>query len=357
MEGEPSAREAETRATPSLARRLVSIPEVGILVPLVALVLFFYACEPTFLTLGFIRTILRAMAFVGIISVGETLLIIVGEIDISVGSVAGLGAAIAAHLMTAGGWPIAAATGFALLMCGLVGILNGFLITRLSVPAFIATIGMLYMAKGLKYLICGGSSIYPLPDWINRVGAREPLGTNWAFVAFIALVLVGDLILRKTVYGRALYATGGNIEVARLAGINTLWVKMSAFIACSLLSGLAGILLMAQLKSGEPSIGEGWELNVIAGVVVGGISLLGGAGSLLGTLIGVTLLQVVTTGLVVIRVSADWQTVAVGVVMILAVMIDMARRTGQLGVRRWLARLVRVPWLRGGEKSPKENDS
>ena len=342
----PSEHELETPAAPSLPRRLLAIPEVGILIPLIVLVLFFYVRQPTFLDRENITTILRFMAFVGIIAIGETLLIIVGEIDISVGSVAGLGSIIAAHLMAKAGWPIAASLGFALLMCALIGLLNGYIITRLGVPAFIATIGMLYMARGVKYLICGGFPISRLPQWIKAFGAQEPLGTNWAFAIFIALVLVGDLILRRTVYGRALYATGGNIEVARLAGINTFWIKMSAFIACSLLSGLAGILLMAQLQSGDTAIGDGWELNVIAGVVVGGVSLLGGAGSLLGTLIGVTIVFVVPNGLVVIQVSTHWQTVAVGVVMILAVMVDMARRTGKLNLRRWLALAAQAPWLR-----------
>ncbi len=350
----PSERELKTPAAPSLVRRLLAIPEVGILIPLVVLVLVFYACRPTFLARDNIVAILRFMSFVGIIAVGQTLLIIAGEIDISVGSVAGLGAIAAAHLMATAGWPVAAAIGAALLACALVGALNGFLITRLGVPAFIATIGMLYMARGVKHLICGGFPIYPLPPWIGRVGPMEPLGTNWAFVVFIALVLVGDLVLRRTVYGRALYATGGNIEVARLAGINTFWIKMSAFITCSILAGLAGILLMAQLKSGDTTIGEGWELNVIAGVVVGGVSLLGGAGSMLGTLIGVTILFVVANGLVVINLNPHWQTVAIGLVMILAVMVDMARRTGKLDVRRWLALAARASWLKGAKPPVKE---
>ena len=354
MASEEPARDRNPGATPSLARRLLSIPEVGILVPLIVLVLFFYACRPTFLASDNITAVLRAMAFVGIIAVGETLLIIVGEIDISVGSVAGLGAILAAHLMAIAHWHIAAAILFALFVCALIGALNGLLITRLGVPAFITTIGMLYMARGVKELVCGGNTIYPLPAWINSVGPLKPLGTNWAFVIFLALVLAGDLILRRTVYGRALHATGGNIEVARLAGINTFWIKMSAFITCSTLSGLAGILLMAQLKSGETAIGDGWELNVIASVVVGGVSLLGGAGTLLGTLLGVTILRVVENGLVVIKVDPHWQTVAIGLVMILAVMVDVARRTGKLDVRRWLALAARVPWLKGSKPPVKE---
>jgi len=341
-------------APPSLARRLLSVPEVGILIPLVALVLFFYAREPAFLNRESITTILRFMAFVGIIAVGQTLLIIVGEIDISVGSVAGLGAIIAAHLMAKADWCAGAAIGFALLACAAIGLFNGFLITRLGVPAFIATIGMLYMARGVKYVICGGFPVSGLPEAIKRFGAQEPLGTNWAFVIFIGLIIVGDLVLRRTVYGRALYATGGNIEVARLAGINTFWIKMSAFATCSLLSGLAGILLMAQLRSGSTTIGDGWELKVIAGTVVGGVSLLGGAGSMLGTLIGVTILFVVENGLVFIKVDPHWQTVAIGLVMILAVMVDMARRTGKLDVRRWLALATRASWLKGSKPDVKE---
>ena len=151
-------------------------------------------------------------------------------------------------------------------------------------------------------------------------------GLGWSFVFFIIAALAADFVLRRTVLGRNMYATGGNPEVARLVGIDTDRYKIVTFVLVGALAGIAGMFVMADLASGTTSIGSGWELTVIAGVVVGGVSLFGGAGTLAGGIVGVLLLQVVTSGLVVIGVSSNWQQIAVGVIMVLAVGLDIARR-------------------------------
>ena len=207
-----------------------------------------------------------------------------------------------------------------------VGIVNSFVVLKMGVPAFIATLGMLYMAKGVDYLISKGYSIYPLPEILNKIGVAQPLGISWSFFVFIVLAVIFDQTLRRTVYGRMLYAVGGNKEVAKLAGISPIRIKASAFILVSIMSALAGMLLMSRIVTGQPTIGLGWELSVIAAVVIGGVSLLGGSGTIAGTLIGLLIMQVVSTGLIIINVDPYWQTIAVGAIMILAVYLDLLRR-------------------------------
>ena len=183
-----------------------------------------------------------------------------------------------------------------------------------------------------------GAPVYPLPPVIGEIGMTTVVfGLGWSFVFFVIAAVAADFVLRRTVLGRNMYATGGNPEVARLVGINTGAYKIGAFVAVGMLAAVAGMFVMADLASGTTSIGSGWELNVIAGVVVGGVSLFGGAGTLAGGIIGILLLQVVSSGLVVVGVSSNWQQIAVGVIMVLAVGLDIARRryfTVGAGARR-----------------------
>lgn len=307
-------------------RRTILIPEVGILIPLIGFTLFFYLLNPVLLSANNVGSMLRSLSFVGVITVGMTLLMISGELDLSVGSVAGLCAIVSSWLMKNAAWPVGPAILAGLLMGGLTGLVNGLVTVRLGIPAFIATLGMLYIARGLNYLLCAGYPIYPLPKSLKAFGAADTLGTSWSFLIFMGLVLVGDFVLRWTVFGRMILATGGNREVARLAGINTDWIKITCFILTGMLAGLGGMLLMARINVGQPEIGLGWELDVIAAVVISGVSLFGGAGTVIGTLFGLAIMQVVRSGLVMSNVNTHWQTVAVGAIMIIAVGIDLLRR-------------------------------
>jgi ribose transport system permease protein len=270
------------------------------------------------------------MSFVGVIAVGMTLLMIAGELDLSVGSVAGLSAIVAAWLMKSGACPVGVAVAGGLTTGALIGLINGLITVRLGIPAFIATLGMLYIARGVNYLICAGYPIYPLPPAVKVFGAADPLGTSWSFIVFLVLVIAGDFLLRWTVFGRMVLATGGNPEVARIAGINTDFVKISCFVITGILSALGGMLLMARIAVGQPEIGQGWELEVIAAVVISGVSLFGGVGTVAGTLFGLAVMQIVKSGLVMTRVNTHWQTVAVGVIMIAAVGMDLLRRKAKL---------------------------
>jgi ribose transport system permease protein len=255
---------------------------------------------------------------------------IAGEIDLSVGSVAGFCAVAAAWLMKTAQWPAVAAIAAAIALGAALGLVNGLVTVRIGIPAFITTLGMLYIAKGLNYLLCKGYPIYPLPASVQDFGKAEPLGLSWAFWVFLFAIAAGDLLLRFTVPGRKVYATGGNREVAHLAGIHTEVVKIGCFILCGALAALGGILLMAQINVGQPEIGVGWELDVIASTVIGGVSLFGGVGTVVGTFLGLLLMQVIRTGLVTTGVNTHWQTVAVGVIMILAVGLDLWRRKAKI---------------------------
>jgi ribose transport system permease protein len=269
---------------------------------------------------------LRTMSYIGVIAMGMTFLMISGAFDLSVGATAGLSAIVCSYVMVRMHLPVSVGILAGLGTGALVGLVNSFVVLKLGVPAFIATLGMMKIAQGITMLISKGYTIYPLPVVINDFGTAEPLNISWSFVIFVVLALVAAFVLSKTTFGRKLYAVGGNPEVARLAGINPAIIQLSGFVIVGMCASLGGMLLMARIVTGNPTIGLGWELNVIAGVVIGGVSLFGGAGSIPGAVIGLLIMQVVTNGLVVVKVDPYWQTAAVGIIMIAAVAVDILRR-------------------------------
>lgn len=308
-------------------RSTVFASELGVVGALLILVIVFTAIEPAFLSDRNIRAMLRVVSFIGIIAVGQVILLVAGEFDLSVGSVAGVGAVVAAQLMTSFDLHVALSIVAGVMTGALIGLVNGLVVVKIGVPAFIQTLGMLFIGQGLIQVITGGVPIYPLPDVVGEVGrARIIFGLGFSFVAFLVIVLAADFLLRRTVVGRNLYATGGNREVARLVGIDTDRYKIGAFMTVGALATTAGMFVMADLASAPTSIGSGWELLVIAGVVVGGVSLFGGSGTIAAGIVGVLLLQVVTSGLVVVGVNSNWQQIAIGAIMVLAVSLDVVRR-------------------------------
>jgi ribose/xylose/arabinose/galactoside ABC-type transport system permease subunit len=340
MESAAKIATADT-AAPSWRSRVVgfiAIGEVGVIAALVLIVAFFYFMQPAFLSERNIRAILNVVSFVGIIAIGQTILMVAGEFDLSVGSVAGLSAVVAAKLMTVLMLPVPLALLLGVGVGALVGLVNGIIVVKFKIPAFIQTLGMLFIGQGLIQLVTNGYPVYPLPPEISAIGMSSiAFGLGWSFAFFIVAAILADFVLRRTVLGRNMYATGGNPEVARLVGINTSLYKIGAFVTVGALAAVAGMFVMADLQSGGTSIGSGWELTVIAGVVVGGVSLFGGAGTVAGGVIGILMLKVVQSGLVVIGVNANWQQIAVGVIMVSAVGLDILRRryfTTGAGARR-----------------------
>lgn len=312
-------------------KNIMSISEVGIFIIFIVLVVIITVIKPQFIGIKNIQAIVRGLSFLGIVVIGETLVLLTGDFDISVGSVAGFGAIMATWIMSsipAIGTPMGII--LALTAAAGLGLVNGLLIVKLRIPAFITTIGMMYIAKGFSMIITKGYPFYPLTKTMNKIGSIEPFGTSLTFVLFIVLAVIAEFVLRKTKYGRYLYATGGNREVAKLAGINTTYIRLSAFVIVSFLAGVAGILQAATLQTGTPLIGDGWELRVIAATAIGGVSLMGGIGSVFGAVVGLFILGVLNNGLVILGINTFWQNVVTGVAMILALYIDIARRSTKL---------------------------
>jgi ribose transport system permease protein len=323
-------------AKPAIARRpsvlqkaatLFATGEAGVVVATLCIFVVFSLVEPAFASGQNLRAILTLISFVGIVAIGQTLLLISGEFDLSVGSVAGFCAVTSGTLMSKVGVPVGAAVACGLLLGAACGTVNGLMVTRLKVPSFIQTLGMLFIGQGLIQAVSKGYPVYPLPVGFEEFGAHEVvIGLKWSLIIFFSVALISEFALRKTVFGRNMYAVGGNSEVAMLVGIDVARYKLCAFALTGLLAALAGILLMADLGSGAPSIGTSWELTVIAGVVVGGVSLFGGRGSVFGGIIGLIFLQLIYSGLVIVGVGANWQQIAVGAIMVVAVAMDVWRR-------------------------------
>jgi ribose transport system permease protein len=307
--------------------RLLAVPELGVAVALVVSAAIFQSFRPVFLSGQVIGSIVQAVTFVSIIGVGQAFLLISGNFDLSVGAVAGLIAIVSGKLMTTAGWPVWLALIAGIFLGGLIGAINGFMVTRAGVPAFIQTLGMLFVSQGMIQVVSQGYPVYPLPKVITTIGDNTSfLNLGWNLPIWIFVCLVGDFVIRKTTVGRNLYIIGGNSEVARIVGINVKKYQLACFILAGSLSALSGELVMASLNAGAPSIGTGWELTVIAGTVVGGVSLFGGVGTIAGGILGVLLIQCVQSGLVTSGLSPNFQLIAVGFILVLAVFLDVYRR-------------------------------
>jgi ribose transport system permease protein len=306
--------------------RITTTPEFTTVVVLLILVVVTTLMNNNFITTNNFRAMARGLSFTMIASIGVMLTILIGEIDVSVGSVAGFGAIMITFLATKFNVPLIPAFLITLVLCGLMGTVNGVLIVKYRLPPFVATIAMLYAARGLAMVITKGYPVYPLPDDMNKIGLMEPFGTSVAFISAVLLVVIAEFVLKKTVLGRRLYAIGDNKEVARLAGINVVRTKVLTFTVCGILAGFAGVLQGFQLQSGQPTIGTGWELTCIAACAIGGVSLLGGAGSIVGTFLGMWVMTVLNNALILCKVNAEWQNVVVGAIMVGAVLFDMLRR-------------------------------
>ncbi|MFD4621556.1 substrate-binding domain-containing protein [Streptomyces sp. NPDC058475] len=307
----------------SAVRRLLL--DNGALTALIALVIAMSALSGDFLTTDNLLNIGVQAAVTAILAFGVTFVIVSAGIDLSVGSVAALSATVLAWMATSEGVPVwiavilAVATGIA---CGLV---NGVLISYGKLPPFIATLAMLSVGRGLSLVISQGSPI-AFPDSVSHLG--DTLG-GWLPVPVLVMVVMGlitALILGRTYIGRSMYAIGGNEEAARLSGLRVKRQKLAIYALSGLFAAAAGIVLASRLSSAQPQAAQGYELDAIAAVVIGGASLAGGTGKASGTLIGALILAVLRNGLNLLSVSAFWQQVVIGVVIALAVLLDTVRR-------------------------------
>lgn len=304
---------------------------------LIVIVIFFSLASPNFLQFDNFVGILLATAVVGVLALGATFVIISGGIDLSIGTVMTLAAVITGVLITNMHLPVVVGIIGGVAVGGLAGLANGILIARFKIPPFIATLGMLNVAKGLALVISGLTPIYfsSTPEF-NEGAMGSMIGgilpglaiPNIVLVLFGA-ALVASLLLTKTVLGRYTFAIGSNEEAARLSGVNVNAWKAAVYVIGGLFAGLGGVLIAARLNSAQPSLGFGYELDAIAAAVIGGTSLAGGEGSILGTVIGAFIISTLTNGLRILSVPQEWQTVVTGGIVILAVYLDIIRRRQQ----------------------------
>jgi ribose transport system permease protein len=291
---------------------------------------------PTFLLPENVRNVANQIAVIAIIAIGMTMVIITAGIDLSVGSLVALSAVIIAWLIERLGaqhaptMAVVAAGLVAMLLCGATGAFSGLMITRFRIPPFIATLAMMQIAAGLAYIISQGKPIYRLPEGFELLGrgAEPAFKIPYAVLLMLGLYIVAHILMTRTTTGRYIYAVGGNMEAARLAGIRVPSILLFVYTLSGILAGLGGIIMASQLKSGAPTYGLTYELYVIAAVVVGGTSLSGGEGRILGTLIGAFIIAVIQNGMNLTNVESYTQKVVLGAVILGAVLLDRMKQQG-----------------------------
>ena len=301
---------------------------------LVALVAFFGFASPRFIEIDNIVSILQATAVNGVLAVACTFVIASGGIDLSVGTMMTFCAVIAGVALTNLGWPLPAGIAAAVLAGAVSGGSSGALIAKLKIPPFIATLGMMMLLKGLALVISGTKPIYfsDTPGF-SAIAQDSLLGDlvpalpipNGVLILF-AVAVAASVVLQRTLLGRYTFALGSNEEAVRLSGVDVDRWKIVVYATSGAVCGIAGLLIASRLNSAQPALGQGYELDAIAAVVIGGTSLAGGAGTVLGTLIGAFIMSVLTNGLRILSVAQEWQTVVTGAVVILAVYTDLLRR-------------------------------
>ena len=294
----------------------------GVFIAFFLLISVLAIISPPFLKPSNIINILRQTSVIGIIAVGMTLVIVTGGIDLSVGSLLALSAVIATSFAHPGEYPL-----FVPLILGLVigliaGAINGFIIAKKRIAPFIVTLGMMTAARGLALVYTNGRPVINLSETYNAIGGGYLTGIPLPVIAFILVVLIGIFILHYTRFGRYVYAIGGNELAAKISGINTDRVIIGVYAFTGALAGIAGIVLSSRVMSGSAATGQGYELDAIAAVVIGGTSLSGGVGSIIGTVVGVLIIGVLNNGLDLMNVSSYWQQIVKGLIIVLAVMLD-----------------------------------
>ncbi|MCP4693118.1 MAG: ABC transporter permease [Desulfobacterales bacterium] len=306
--------------------------EYGIYAVFAVLLLVMWRLSPHFLTVGNLLNIGSQISMIAVIAIGMTMVILMGEIDLSVGSAAALAGAITAGLIHTAPdnqptlWLLLAAAGAGMGVGASIGLVNGLFTVWAGIPSFIVTLGMLSVGRGLVLLYTGGRPIFGFGDdfgWISW-GGVGPLPLP--IVIMLSLFILAWLFLRETQLGRYIYAIGSNRDAVERAGINYRAIKVGVFALAGALSGLAGIMLTARLDSAQPTAAMGWELDVIAAVVLGGTSLHGGRGSILKTLVGAFIIQIISNGLNLLNVQAYWQQIAKGAIILFALLLERLLR-------------------------------
>lgn len=311
----------------------------GIVIIFLGLFILMSVLSPAFLQTRNLLNVVRQISVIGLVAMGVTMVIITTGIDLSSGSIIALSAVVAASLAQRSDWAAAKyphLTGLPVIipiMAGLAvgiiaGCINGTIIAKTRIPPFIATLGMMTVARGFALLYSDGRPISSLTNSYNFIGQGEVLGIPFPIILLTVMAIITHTLLNNTKFGRYVYAIGGNEQAALVSGLNVGKYKMMIYTYAGFLSGMAGIVLSARISSGQPGLGTGYELDAIASAVIGGTSLSGGIGTIPGTIIGALIIGVLNNGLDLLNVSAYWQQIVKGAIIVGAVILDERKNRG-----------------------------
>ena len=311
----------------------------GIIIVLVVLLTVFSLLNPNFLTVNNLFELLKQVAFLGIISVGVTFCMLTAGIDLSVGSNMALSIVMTAIVIQAMPFGDAAGANVALAcivgvgMTTCIGLINGFFINEIKIPPLIVTLAMLQIVRGLVFIVTGAIPVYKnIPKGFLFLGQGSISIIPFPVIVMVVIFIIGTVVLGKTVYGRHVYCVGGNEEVARLSGINVRMLKYSVYTISGFLAGIAGILLLSRMNSGQPRAATGYEIEAVTACVLGGVSMAGGLGRLWNVFFGVAIMGTLSYGLISVGVNDFWQQLIKGAVLLAAVGIDSMSRTRQMNL-------------------------
>lgn len=314
-----------------LFRKLKNFKEGGILIVLLGMYALVSILSPNFCSIYNFGVLLKAVTYLCFIALAQHIVLLLGDIDLSVGAIAAFSGVITGFAMGQFGIPIVPSILIGLAIGVLCGLLNGLIVTLLRVNALIATLGTQGIFVGLTLVVTKGSAVMGLPKEFFFLGQKVLLDfIPLVFIIMIGTLIVITIVLRKTPFGRHIFAVGSNKEAARVVGLEVNKIKIKAFMMSGLLCSMAGILMVSRLTSAQPSIGDGWLMPSVAACVLGGTAMTGGEGSTLGVLIGVGILSIIDNAIVLLGISPYWQTFVSGLVVVIAVAVDSMRQRGSM---------------------------
>ena len=299
---------------------------IGILIGLAALMAIVSLFSESFFTASNMWNILRQISTNALLAFGMTFVILIGGIDLSVGPLLAFSGVFAAYVMGTLGWPIWAAIAGSIILSSMVGMLNGVIVTKTGIAPFVVTLSVQQIFRGFAMLLANGAPIRIRDQAFINIGTTYIGPVAFPVIYMVVIMALCYVVLNKTQFGRHIYALGGNKTAARFAGIRTQRIEVMVYALSGFLAGVAGIVLAARMTAGVPATGDGYECDAIAAVVLGGASFTGGIGTIGGTLIGAIIIGVLNNGLNMLNVASFWQYVAKGVVILLAVMVDVLRK-------------------------------
>jgi len=304
-----------------------AIKESAVLFVLIAIIVAFSILSPQFLKVSNFITVLRQVSILAIVSVGMTVVLISGGIDLSVGSMVSVVSVLTSMATVNLNLPIGIAITIGLILGMGMGFLNGMMITTTGMPPMIGTLATQLVFRGLGFIVCGGASIYHLPEGFKVFGQGYVGAIPVPVIIMIVILLIFAFVLGRTFIGRYFYAVGSNAEATRLCGLDIKKVQVLAYTICGLLSAVGGMIMTSRVNSGQPKAGDGYEMDVLTACVVGGISINGGEGKIRHIVVGVLIIGILSNGLTIIGVSEYWQQVAKGLILAAAVAFDAIQKT------------------------------